>query len=74
MKLNTNISFQFSDKDNLVYFIVDIKELFDVSLSYPGIRTSLRKAFNNSKKFIPVDTGLMMLRRLNLLQLLQSME
>jgi len=39
--------------------LVNVEELFKVNLSYPGILNILKKAFNESKKFIPVWTGLM---------------
>lgn len=51
-------SYNNSQSSDEVFFIVNIKELFNVDLSYPGIKTSLNKAFMFSKQYIPVDTGI----------------
>lgn len=59
MKINTSYTMEFEDDGSLVYFKVNVKELFDINLLYPGIVTALNKAFRYSKKFIPVKTGLM---------------
>jgi len=59
LKYKTSKALEFSDDGSLVYFTVNVKELFNVSLSYPGMRTAVRTAFIKSKKYIPVKTGLM---------------
>jgi hypothetical protein len=57
--LAQSYTMQFSEDGGLVYFLINVKELFNVSLSYPGIRSAIKKAFNESKQYIPVRTGLM---------------
>ena len=59
IRYNSSLSMESSDSGDLIYFIVNVEELFKVNLSYPGILNILKKAFNESKKFIPVWTGLM---------------
>ena len=59
IKIDTSSSIQFSDDGNLVYFNVNIKDLFNVSSNYPGIKSLIRKAFTLSKQYIPIKTGLM---------------
>ena len=58
MKSNYNI--QYSDTGKLVYFQVDMMELFHIDLSTPGVPTALNHAFNVSKSAVPVKTGLML--------------
>ena len=55
----SSTDFEFSDDGELVYFTVNVKELFKVSLNYPGMRSAVKQAFKVSKNFVPVDTGLM---------------
>ena len=59
IKEKSSYSIQFSDGDNLAYFLVDVKELFDITLNYPGILNALRIAFKASKPAIPYMTGLL---------------
>ena len=59
LKEKSSYSIQFSDGDNLAYYIVNVKELFDINLNYPGIINALRKAFKASKPSIPFMTGLL---------------
>ena len=47
--LAQSYTMQFSEDGGLVYFMVNVKELFNVSLSYPGIRNAVKKAFNGIK-------------------------
>lgn len=58
--MNSDHSIQYSERGQLVYFEVDIKELFNVNLSFPGVISALNKAFNVSKTAVPVKTGLML--------------
>lgn len=41
-----------------VFWIVNINELFNVDLSYSGIKSAINNAFMFSKQYIPVDTGI----------------
>lgn len=75
MNFNTNDEFQFraapSNKMNQgdeVFFIVNIKELFNVDLNYPGVKTALNYALQAGKSVTPYDTGLMR-RSLSLMKL-----
>lgn len=58
--MNSNYNIQYSDKGKLVYFDVDMKELFNVDLKFPGVVSALNKAFRVSKSAVPVQTGLML--------------
>jgi len=58
MKSNYNI--QYNDRNGIVYFEVDMMELFNVDLSTPGVITALNHAFNVSKSAVPIKTGLML--------------
>lgn len=53
------MNFEYDDRGELVYFIVNIYELFGVEISYPGLRRVIRKAYRDSKRVTPIDTGLM---------------
>jgi len=59
IKINTSSTIQFSEDGEVVYFIVNIKELFNVSSNYNGMKSIIRKAFEISKRFVPIKTGLM---------------
>ena len=59
MKINSSAHIQFSDDGSLVYFNINVKELFDVNLRYPGIKNALNVAFSESKSVVPIKTGLM---------------
>jgi hypothetical protein len=59
MQYNSSYVFQYSDDGDLVYFLVNVNELFNVSLSYPGMITAIRKSFRDSKSYIPYKTGLL---------------
>ena len=61
IKIDTSSTIQFSDNGEVVYFNVNIKELFNVSTNYNGIKSIIRKAFTISKQFVPIKTGLMRL-------------
>lgn len=58
MKSSNQIKFQ--DTGDIVYFICDVKELFNVDLNTPGVRKALNHAFNMSKSAVPYATGLML--------------
>lgn len=58
--MNSNYNIQYSDKGKLVYFDVDMKELFNVDLRFPGVISALNRAFNVSKSAVPIKTGLML--------------
>jgi len=58
MKSSYNI--QYEDRGKLVYFLVDVKELFNIDLKTPGFIAALNNAFNISKTAVPVKTGLML--------------
>ena len=45
-------------QSGIVFFIIDLKSLFNIDLSYHGVKDVLNRAFNASKHAIPVDTGL----------------
>lgn len=47
------------NQGSLVFFLVDLNEMFGVNIDYPKMRTALYNAFTESKRYIPVDTGLM---------------
>ena len=59
IKINNSSMVEFSDNGTIVYFNINIKELFNVTANYPGMRSSIRKAFETSKRYIPIKTGLM---------------
>ena len=52
--------FKYSETGQLVYFQVNIKELFGVDLNTPGVPTACNYAFNVSKAAVPIKTGLML--------------
>ena len=65
-KFSSDIYAQFkaapSNKPNqsgVVFFIVDVQELFNVNLSFRGIIKCLNAAFMESKRYVPVATGLL---------------
>lgn len=57
------------NQGTIVFFRVDLKELFGVDINYPGLKSCINKAFMDSKVYCPVATGLMLssytLRQLN---------
>lgn len=64
-KFNTDMFAQFKaapinkpNQSGVVFFIVNVKELFNIDLNYPGIKTALNSAFRESKTYVPTDTGL----------------
>lgn len=59
MKIASNFNMQFSDDGNLVYFNINVRELFEVNLGYPGLMNALKTAFRESKDTIPYKTGLL---------------
>lgn len=48
-----------SNQGDIVFFIVNVKELFGMTLDSPGMKSALNAAFDESRKYIPIDTGLM---------------
>lgn len=52
-------SVEFNISSNLVYFRVNVMELFGIDLNYRGIISCLNIAFMESKLYVPVETGLM---------------
>lgn len=58
--MNSDYKIKYRDTGKLVYFEVDMKELFNIDLSTPGVLTALNYAFNVSKSAVPVKTGLML--------------
>ena len=58
--MKSSIDIQIQDEGDLVYFICDVKELFGVDLSFPGIKTALNYAFNQTKYVVPIQTRLML--------------
>lgn len=58
--MNSNYNIQYSERGQLVYFEVDMKELFNVDLNTPDVISALNKAFNVSKSVVPIKTGLML--------------
>lgn len=46
------------NQGDIVFFRIDVNELFGITLDYPGIRTCLNNAFVGCKKYIPYDTGI----------------
>ena len=59
IKLNTSTTIQFSDSDDVVFFLVNIQEMFNVSSNYNGMKSIIRSVFEISKRFVPFKTGLM---------------
>lgn len=66
MNFNSDKEFQFkaapeyqSNQGDEVFFIVNVKELFNIDLNFPGIIGALNKAFMAAKAVTPIDTGLM---------------
>ena len=59
MFIPTSYNFEFSDDGPLVYFNVNIKQLFEVNATYPGMRRAVRRAFDATKKYVPYKTGLL---------------
>src|SRR5574344_2557561 len=47
------------NQGEIVYFVIDLNEMFGITLDYPGIKGALNAAFLESKRYVPVDTGLM---------------
>lgn len=47
-----------NSNEDEVFFIVNVKELFNIDLNFPGIKGALNAAFMYSKQFVPVDTGM----------------
>jgi len=47
-----------SQSDEEVFWIVNLKELFDIDLNFKGIKNILNKAFMKAKEFVPYDTGI----------------
>lgn len=59
IKIDTSSTIQFSEDGEVVYFMVNIKELFNISSNYNGMKSIIRKAFGISKQYVPIKTGLM---------------
>lgn len=59
MAIVYNSSYQpaFDDDGNLVYFIINVEELFNTKLRYKGMMTALRKALVQSRRVVPFKTG-----------------
>lgn len=57
--MNSHYSIRYDDHGLIVYFDVDIGELFGIDLYTTGVRTALNQAFQEAKKVIPYKTGLM---------------
>lgn len=45
--------------DRVVYFRVNLRELFNTDINYTGMKTALNKAFFACKSVCPIDTGMM---------------
>ena len=58
--MNSDYNIRYSDRGKLVYFDVDMKELFNIDLNTPGVISALNYAFKVSKTAVPVQTGLML--------------
>lgn len=56
-QIKASPSYKYNQGD-YVFWIVNLKELFNIDINYPGIKSALNKAFNESKRYVPVDTGL----------------
>lgn len=56
---NTTIDFTYDDKGDMVYFMVNLEQLYGIKTSFPGLRSKIMKSFQESKKVTPIDTGLM---------------
>lgn len=56
---NTTIDFTYDDKGDMVYFMVNVEQLYGIKTSFPGLKSKIMKAFQESKKVTPIDTGLM---------------
>lgn len=59
LKEDTSINFEYEDRSDLIYFVVNTEQLLGVPISYPGIRSAIKKAYLDSKQVTPIDTGLM---------------
>lgn len=42
-----------------VFWLVNVKELFNIDLNYPGIKTALNNSLKEAKSVTPIDTGLL---------------
>lgn len=58
--MNSDYKIRYSDTGQLVFFEVDMQELFGINISTPGVISALNKAFNVSKTAVPIKTGLML--------------
>ena len=47
------------NQGGVVFFQCDLMEMFGINLDYPGIKGALNDAFFESKRYVPVDSGLM---------------
>lgn len=54
---NSSYRPEFDDDGNLVYFIINVNELFNTTLNYKGMMTSLRQALFISRQRVPFKTG-----------------
>lgn len=66
MNFNSDKEFQIkaapqhqSNQGEEVFFIVNMKELFNISLDFPNIKRAINMAFMEGKAYTPIDTGLM---------------
>lgn len=67
MNFNSSMEIQFkasptesgSNRGEEVFWIVNVKELFDIDLTFPGIKGALNAAFMAAKAVTPISTGLM---------------
>ena len=57
--MNSHYNIQYDDEGLIVYFDIDIVELFGVDLNTTGVKSALNQAFQSARKVIPYRTGLM---------------
>lgn len=68
---SSNIDYSSKNQSSEVFWIVNLQELFNIDLSYPGIKTALNTAMKYCKQYVPKDTGLTM-RSLAMIELDKS--
>lgn len=63
--MNSNSDFQVRaavsykiNQGDIVFFRIDVYEMFNINLDYPGIKSCLNKAYLGCRKYIPYDTGI----------------
>lgn len=56
-QVRASVDYRLNQSD-IVFFRVNLNEMFGVDINYRGMKKCLNTAFLASKKFVPIDTGL----------------